>query len=473
MVDITLSDKEIRKRNELLTERPAKIVFKIALPLLLYTFLKIVFQFFDVLTVSQIDPNMVSTALYVSDIQGIFNCLFISMSIGTGIRISQAFGANDPEAIRRDLSTTFFSIVFIGHIAVAVFIAFSKPILSFFRIPAEMLEIGSIYSSISIFGTVFGGINTLYYASEKARGHTRIVSICNILLLAAKLGCSSAIMFLISKGSISKESAVILVPLSACISQFLVMVIALHGFFTKDSPYKVSFKYAAFNKDFFIPYIRLTAPVFLIKSMTPVSKVICNSQYAFYGSIGLTAFACCNQMCSIVTTPLDGLQDAEITVIAANLGDHRYERVKKIVKESLLLTLGIAAVLFIMVSLASETLISYFANGDTELLINIRKLYRIERLDVFFIALDETCSAYLFAAKKTKFKTISTFFQRIIIRIPLLYILINHFSLGIEAIALSILISNISASLFTVISYFCIRKQEERSKEADLNTQPL
>ena len=471
MNKIVLSDKENKKRNELLNEKPAKIVFKIALPLLLYTFLKMSFQFFDVLTVSQIDHNMVSTALYVSDIQNIFNCLFVSMSIGIGIRISQAFGANDPDTIRQDLSTIFFSIVLIGIAVIGVCIAFSRYILSFFGIPAEMLDVGSIYFSISIFGTIFSGINTLYYASEKARGNTRIVSICNILLLAAKLFCSSAIMFLINRGSISKESAVILVPLSACVSQFLVMTIALNGFFAKDLPFRVSFKYVTFNKEYFIPYLKLITPIYLIKSMIPISKVLCNRQYAVYGSIGLAAFACCNQICSIATTPLDALQDAETTVIAANLGNHQYERVKKIISESFLLMIGIAAVLFTMVSLASETLMSYFSNGDPELLLNIRKLYLIERLDIFFVVLDNTCSAYLFATKKTKFKTISSFFQRFIIRIPLLYLLINYYGFGIEAIALSILISNITASLFTVISYLFIRKQDEKSYETDLNSE--
>ncbi|MBP5280806.1 MAG: hypothetical protein J6Z03_10010, partial [Erysipelotrichaceae bacterium] len=100
MSNITLSDKESRKRNELLNERPVKIVFKTALPLLFYTFLKTAFLFFDVLTVSKIDHNMVSASLYITDIQNIFEYLFISMAIGVGIRISQAFGANDTDAIR-------------------------------------------------------------------------------------------------------------------------------------------------------------------------------------------------------------------------------------------------------------------------------------------------------------------------------------------------------------------------------------
>ncbi|MBO7698766.1 MAG: hypothetical protein J6S38_07035 [Erysipelotrichaceae bacterium] len=469
MSNITFSDKESRKRNELLNERPVKIVFKTALPLLFYTFLKTAFLFFDVLTVSKIDHNMVSASLYITDIQNIFEYLFISMAIGVGIRISQAFGANDTDAIRRDLSTTFFTILFIGIISVGICIAFSKPILGFFGIPEEILEIGSVYFSISIFGTIFSGINTLYFASEKARGHTRIVSICNILLLASKLICSSAIMFMINNGSISKESAVILIPLSVCLSQFLVMMISLHGFFIKDSPFRVSFRYVSFNKEFFIPYIRLTAPIIMIKLMKSISKITLNSQCAIYGSIGLAAYACCNRICSIATAPIEAMQDPITTVVAANLGNHQDKRVKKTLSESLLLMLGFAVVLFTIVSLASETLMSYFANGNPLLLMNIRKLYLIERLDILFVALDITCSSYLFATKKTRLKTICSFFQLFIVRIPLLYLLINRLGMGIEAIALSILISNISATLFTVIVYFLVKKQDESSRETELS----
>ncbi|MBO7676420.1 MAG: hypothetical protein J6S49_02785, partial [Erysipelotrichaceae bacterium] len=167
--------------------------------------------------------------------------------------------------------------------------------------------------------------------------------------------------------------------------------------------------------------------------------------------------------------PIEAMQDPITTVVAANLGNHQDKRVKKTLSESLLLMLGFAVILFTIVSLASETLMSYFANGDPLLLMNIRKLYLIERLDILFVALDITCSSYLFATKKTRLKTICSFFQLFIVRIPLLYLLINRLGMGIEAIALSILISNISATLFTVIVYFLVRKQDESSRETELS----
>lgn len=467
MSNIALSDKEFRKRTELLNERPARIVFKTALPLLFYSFMKMAFLFFDTLTVSKIDQSMVSTTLFISDIQSLLEFLFFSMSISIGIRISRSFGAGDFQSIRRDLSTIFFTILFISGILVLICTVFSRPILSFFSIPEELLGMGSTYFSISIFSTIFAAVNTLFFASEKARGRTKTVSVCNIMLLVSKLLFNSLVMYLVRSGTVNVEHAIILLPLSVCVSQLMITLVALRALFSKDSDFKVSWKNTSFSREFFVPFIKLMMPILLIKSMTPFSKVICNSQYAVFGSVGLAAYVFSNKICSIVTTPLDALQDAETTVIAANIGNHRYERVRRTVSDSLWLFLAISTGLFTIVSLFSETLMNYFAGNDVELLRSVRTLYLIQRLDFLFMAADSVFTAYLFATKKTKLKTISSFLQKYAVRIPLLYYLINHYGMGIEAIAWSILISNISASLFTFVSYLFITRYYEGKLKAN------
>ena len=467
MSNIALSDKEFRKRTELLNERPARIVFKTALPLLFYSFMKMAFLFFDTLTVSKIDQSMVSTTLFISDIQSLLEFLFFSMSISIGIRISRSFGAGDFQSIRRDLSTIFFTILFISGILVLICTVFSRPILSFFSIPEELLGMGSTYFSISIFSTIFAAVNTLFFASEKARGRTKTVSVCNIMLLVSKLLFNSLVMYLVRSGTVNVEHAIILLPLSVCVSQLMITLVALRALFSKDSDFKVSWKNTSFSREFFVPFIKLMMPILLIKSMTPFSKVICNSQYAVFGSVGLAAYVFSNKICSIVTTTLDALQDAETTVIAANIGNHRYERVRRTVSDSLWLFLAISTGLFTIVSLFSETLMNYFAGNDVELLRSVRTLYLIQRLDFLFMAADSVFTAYLFATKKTKLKTISSFLQKYAVRIPLLYYLINHYGMGIEAIAWSILISNISASLFTFVSYLFITRYYEGKLKAN------
>lgn len=462
-----LSVAEQQKRNELLNARPAKIIFKTALPLLVFSCTTMIFQFFDVLTVSKIDQSMVSTVLFAGDIQNLIDCLFYSMSVGLGIRISQYFGAGDADAIKRDISTVFFTVLFLSLIIVGPCMLFSGTILSFFGIPREMQGIGSTYFSISIISTIFSSINIIYFASEKARGRTRTVSVCNLVLLFTKLFFNFLIMYLIRNGALSKDSAVILLPLSVCISQFLILTIALRDLFSKKSPFRISRRYIAFRKVFFIPFFKLIIPIMLIRLLNDFSKVICNSYYAVYGSIGLAAYACCNKITAFVSTPLTAFQDASTTIIGANLGNHRYDRVKQTMSDSLWLTFAIAIALFTAVAISSESLIRYFASGNIELMGSIRTLYRIQRLDFLFLALDNVCSSYLFATKKTKVKTVSSFLQKIVIRIPLLNLLIHHYHLGIEAIAITILISNITTSLFTAVSYLFIKRDYESSLEAD------
>lgn len=462
-------EREQKRRRELLTLRPARVVFMTALPLLAYSLLSMALQFFDVLTVSKIDQNMVSTVSFVGDIQNIVDVLFMSMSVGLGIRISQAFGAGDTEAIKRDISTIFFFVILVSISFISFCIPFSNSILKFCGIPTEILDMGSKYFSFSILTSFISSINVIYFASLKARGRTKVVSLCNMLLLILKLGNNLLVMRTINNGTLSKELAVVLLPMATFGSQLAVWFIAMYGLLRKDSIYRVSTKYVNYNKEFFLPFFKLTLPIILIKVINAFSKIICNSQYAAYGSAGLAAFTCCNKICSLITSPLNAFQDAQTTVIAANLGNHDYERVKKTMSDSLWLTLGFVSILFTAVSLGSENLISYFSNGDVTLSDNIRNLFRIERLDSLFMALDCVCSAYLFATKKTKFKTVSSLLQKIVLRIPLLYLLINVYGLGIEAIAIAILTSNIVTSIFTAITYLFVRRDYESKLQKNVS----
>ena len=293
-------EKEQKRRRELLTLRPAKVVFTTALPLLAYSLLSMALQFFDVLTVSKIDQNMVSTVSFVGDIQNIVDVLFMSMSVGLGIRISQAFGAGDTEAIKRDISTIFFFVILVSISFISFCILFSNSILKFCGIPTEILDMGSKYFSFSILTSFISSINVIYFASQKARGRTKVVSLCNMLLLILKLGNNLLVMHTINNGILSKESAVVLLPMATFFSQLAIWLIAMYGLLRKDSIYRVSTKYVHYNKEFFLPFFKLTLPIMLIKVINQVSKIICNSQYAVYGSAGLAAFACCNKICSLI-----------------------------------------------------------------------------------------------------------------------------------------------------------------------------
>ncbi len=434
---------------------PARLLLKTALPLLLYSCIQIVFQFFDVLTVANISQNMVSTVLLVNDLQMVFNMIFVSMSVAIGIRISHAFGAGDMESIRHDISTIFFLTLFIVSAVLLVCIPASSMILRLCAFPEDMIAPGSVYFSINMIGLFFTSINQVYFATEKARGNTRLVSRCNLVSLIIKVVLNAVIMYLVNGALIDLSIVVYLLPAASCIAQAAISVVSFHGFLSRKSMFRVQWKDVTFTRSFFAGFTKLSFPLLVERILTSSAKVICNGLYAIFGSPGLAAFACCGRIVALVTTPLSSFQDAETTVTAANLGSRKYERAELIFRKTALVVSVVSAVLFTAVSLASGRLIGFFSKGDLVLAENISRIYRIQRWDFVFVAIDSVCCGCLYAMKKTKMPTIINFMKLFAVRIPLFLIMTKVLGMDIEAIAWSILLSNMFDAVMSVI--FLIR----------------
>lgn len=455
-------ERERKKRQELLTMEPARLLLKTALPLLMYSCIQIAFQFFDVLTVANISRNMVSTVLLAGDLQMIFNMIFISASVAVGIRISHAFGAGDMKQIRRDISTVFFLTLFIVSLVLGITLPASPVLLRLCAFPEELISSGSVYFSISMVSLFFNSINQVYFATEKARGNTRLVSRCNMISLIVKVLLNAVILYLVRHSLVDLSVVAYLLPAASCAAQAAVSAVSFHGFFSRKSMFRVHWKDTTFTRTFFKDFAKLSLPLIAERVLISSAKTICNGFYAVFGSPGLAAFACSGRIASLITMPLTSFQDAETTVTAVNLGNRRYDRVEVIFRKTALIIFTVAAALFTAVWLASGHLIAYFAKGDAQLAENIARIYSIQRWDFVFVAIDSICCGCLYAMKKTKLPTIVNFIKLFVVRIPLFLLMTRILGMGIEAIAWAILLSNMFDAVMSV--FFLIRGRRSFAK---------
>lgn len=459
--------KERTKRQELLTMEPTRLLVKTALPLLLYSCIQIAFQFFDILTVANISQSMVSTVLLVNDLQMVFNMIFVSISIAAGIRISHAFGAGNMEAIHHDISTVFFLILFAVSAVLCVCIPASRPIMRLCAFPEELIPSASIYFSLSMLSLFFTSLNQVYYATEKARGNTRLVSRCNLATLGIKVVLNVTIMYLVNRALVELSLAVYLLPAASCIAAAAVSIISFRGFFSPGSMFRVRWRDVTFTRAFFADFTKLSFPLMVERVLTSSAKVVCNGLYGVFRSSGLAAFACCGRIVALVTTPLSSFQDAETTVTAANLGARQYERAETVFRKAALVMAVVSSVLFAAVWLASGQLIAFFSKGDAVLAEKIARIYTIERWDFIFAATDSACCGFLYAMKKTKLPTIINFVKLFIVRIPLFLLLTRVYGMDIEAIGYSILLSNMFDAVMSVIFLIQGRKAFRKSVQKE------
>ncbi len=442
--------KEYRRRLFLLTGQPQAVIFSVALPLLFHNSLNLLFSFFDTFTAAFMSMHVVTTVSFVADIRSALSTISGGLSVGAGIMISRSFGNGDDGEVRTQISTVFFLALFTA-LLLGLVLPFSRPLLRLCAFPQELLTGGAFFLSVSVITLVFSFINTIFFATEKARGRTKVVLYGNLLVLGIKTLLNAVIIALVSSGSLQGDFAMYLLPAASGLAFGVMTIFALRRLFSEENCYAVRWKDTAFKATFLGPLTRLTLPVFIEKFLVPFGKVICNGLYVGFGSVGLASYACSQRICALASTPLNSFKDAESNIISANLGNRDARRAVTFLLQTALTMLAVALLLFTLVSLFSGPLIRFFARGNEELAAGMRTIYRIERWAVFFDAIDGAACGFLYARKKTKLPTFVNIARLFAIRIPLFLLLTRVFGLGIEAIAWSILVSNGADALLSLL----------------------
>ena len=465
---------EHERRQFLLRGNPLAVILAVTIPLSFHNSLNLIFTFFDTFTAAHISMDVVTMVSFINDIRIALGTIAGGLSVGAGIMISRSFGNGDDEEVKRLISSVFFLTMFIGILIVGLVFPFAVPILRACAFPEELILSGSFYLSMNVLTLFLTFVNTLFFAMEKARGRTKIVMYGNLTVLIIKTLLNIAIVTSVSSGALEKRLAMYLLPVASGVAYGVMTLVALGKLFSPRNIYRVSWKSTNFKKTFLLPLAKLSFPVFIEKFLVPFGKVICNGLYVGFGSLGLAAYSCSQRILALSTTPLTSFKDAESNIVSANLGNRDAKRALTFLYQTTLVTLGIAGILFILIWIFNKPLTLFFAKDNAELARSIETIYRIERWDIFFDAIDGAMCGFLYARKKTKLPTIVNIVKLFVIRIPLFLLLTRVFGMGLEAIAWAILASNGADALLSVIfTIYAVKDLKKSSAIEATNNEKL
>lgn len=140
---------------------PTKLLLSFAIPLMLGTIFQQSFILVDRIIVGHlIGSNAFSSVGATGSVSMVFTSLCLGIAIGSGIVVSQFYGANDEDgtasAIRNGTIISILSTIIVSILALVV----TKPILILLNTPVSLLEDSISYMSISMGGLI---IVILYY----------------------------------------------------------------------------------------------------------------------------------------------------------------------------------------------------------------------------------------------------------------------------------------------------------------------
>lgn len=455
--NIKLDSKEAKRRNYILTGNTIKVLISIAAPLVFYNCLNQIFQFVDTLIAADIGSNVVGAVSFIQQLQTMLMATGHALAIGGGIIIALYYGKGDMENVSKYISTIFFTGCIIASIILIIFIPGAKQFLNLMNMPKDLIEVGTIYFMVEITSLVAVFINTIYLATEKARGNTKRIMFYNLLVLFSKTLLTVCFVYFVEKD-------IIMLALATLLSHSVLTIIALFNLFSNKNVFKVSIKKINFSWIFFKPILSLSIPIFLEKFVFSFGKAIINSMAASYGSLTVGALGVSNRLGGLATTPPMGVQEAESTLISQNVGNKNTKRALDFFYKTCLINGIMAILLFITMFTCKDWLINLFSKGNKEFALVISSIYQYEIYGSIFLACGTTVHGLLYGFGYTKLAMILNIMRLFAFRLPTLWIIQNFTSLGSEGVGWTMFISNGLYGVSTIIAVFFVIRQIKTKK---------
>ncbi len=461
-----VSKKDESFREYALNASPLKVLLSVCAPLALYEALHQIFKVLDTLMASHIGSDEVSAIACLSQITLMINALGAGLAVGGCIKISEAYGKGDYEAVRRRVATLYTMAVIVSLLVAVTLIPFAEPFLRLLNTSENLIAIGADYFRIEILTLVVSFFNTVYIAIERSRGHARKILYLNLLIIVVKLGLSALFVYVLEYG-------VMMIAVATLVSQGLLLLYALLTMPRDEGAFRFSARNIHMKKETVLPVLNLSYPVAAEKMLFAAGKVIVNSMSEFYGDLTVGALGISNNIGGLTTSYHAGMLSGASALISQNRGAGKYKRTLQLYFWLVAVDVAIGLAGIAIVSQALPWLAQVFAQSkdafDPDFCEMIVSIHQWEMLGYITLGFNSATLALLLGYGYTKLTLLLNIARVFVFRVPVLWALQNFTTMDSEAVGVTMMVSNICAGLSALaVAVPVVHKMYKRSKENKL-----
>lgn len=449
-----LSEKDRRFRDFALGGNMWRVILKISLPLMAYQGFMHLFKILDTIMASHISTDAVSSIAYISQISYLISAVGTGISIGGGMKISEAYGAGDYVLVKKRVST-IYAICGVTGIIVLLIIPFSESFLRLSGTTESMITVGTAYFSVELIAIVLNFFNSVYIAVERARGNSRLILWLNMIVLFIKLGLTALFVYLLN-------GDVVTIALATFISQAVFFLFALRNMSDKESPFGFSLSAISFRGNTAAPVIKTSFPAIVERAAFAYGKLIVNSMCTVYGDATVGALGVSNNIDGIPTSLQNGFQEGGSSIISQNIGAGKHKRALDAFYKTLIINIVLGIIFTIIIVFNLDGICGIFASGDENFKNLIKDVTKYEILGIITLGINAAVMALLYGYGYTRLTLILNGARIFIFRIPVLWYLQNFTDYGSESAGIVMLVSNISVGVLSVLAAIFVVRNIKR-----------
>lgn len=428
-----------------------KLILKMAPPAIVAQLVNLLYNIVDRIYIGHI-PQVGKDAL-----TGVGLCTPVLMfvtafamlaSAGGAPRSAIAMGQGNKEEANRILGNCFTMLLIFAVGLTASLFVFAQPLLQMFGASENTLPFAMEYMRIYCCGSLFVLLTMGMNPFLSSQGFSTFAMLTTILGAATNIVLDPIFIFGFDMGVAGAACATVI---SQAVSAAFVLYFLTKG---KRSVLRLSPSTMRLQGSVIGPVLALGVSAFVMVATESVLSVSFNSSLSKFGgdlSVGaMTIITSCSQLISM---PTQGLVQGCLPIISYNFGAGNSQRVKQCFKTILLIAAGYTALFWGATMLVPQVFVRIF-NSDAALVAHTSWAMRIYMAGIFSLGFQLTCQQTFVALGQAKVSLLLACLRKLVLLIPLIFVLPLFLENRVFAVFLAEPISDIVAATVTVTVFF-------------------
>ena len=452
-------------RGDMTQGTPWRTILAFTLPMLIGNIAQQLYNTVDSIVVGKyIGDNALAAVGSCGPIVNMLLVLFIGISAGASIMVSQYFGAKNREALSHTIGNCITATAICSVVLVIVMTPLIRPILVALNTPESILDWCVGYLSISLWG--IAGMAYYNILSGILRGLGDSFWPLVYLLIATAINIVLDVFFVAAL-----DMGVPGVALATIIAQIISSALCMIKLARMKSHFDFGLKYMKPVGSFIRTLVRLGLPSGLTQAIFSSAMIIVQSLTNQFGEQFIAANVVIMRVDGFAMMPNFSFGTALTTYAGQNVGAGLYDRVTKGAKQGLAMAVGCSTAITVLILLFGKHLMGVFT--ETTALVDLSyRLMMILAVGYIAMAVTQSLSGIMRGAGDTMTPMWISLITTVLIRVPVAYGIAwltsptGHPKDGMqECIQISLLCSWCLGAILTAIFYKVGKWKGKRIKQ--------
>jgi len=393
---------------------PWKRILEFSIPLLIGNFVQQFYNTADSIIVGRyVGDNALAAVGSAWPILNLLLVLFVGVSTGAGIMVSQYYGSKEREKLSRTIGVCLTLTAITSIIVMIIGPLLTRPLLVLLSTPAAIIDWCNDYLVIYFLGIV--GFSYYNILSGILNGLGDSLSALVFLLISTTLNVVLDIWFVAGF-----NMGVPGVALATVLAQFISAILCFMKLKKMSDVFDIKLSYFIPHKEYSLRLIKLGLPSGLTQAIFSFAIVTVQSLINSFGEMVIASYVVVMRVDGFAMLPNFSFGTAMTTYTGQNVGAGKLDRVKKGTQDGLKIAVSVAVSITIIILLFGRYLMSIFT--DTPELVEFSmRMMKILALGYIAMAITQVLSGVMRGAGDTITPMLISLITTIGLRIPIAY----------------------------------------------------